>query len=933
MAFRLLRNIEQWPAPYPRVERKLPTVSDKGWDKVGGFTLRDKETYGVYADYMPQPGLQENLCACECNLIFVCGAATSGKAQPYDAKVLTPNGFVEMGSLKVGDTITGSEGKPQKVLKIFEQGVRNICQIDFADGGWVECDYNHLWAITATFTKKKKQEMVVDTRTLIGMMNARDGGYGCVRNIYMPLVGAVEYNQPNDDLPISPYVLGVIIGDGCTRTKTSKPRISTPDIEIIDKIISIGYEMRQLPSDAMEWQFEDRDIIEKLKELGLWDCLSYDKFIPKQYLTSSIENRMELLRGLMDTDGSASGHSSAEFSTSSVRLANDVRELVFSLGGYCNTISRIPKYTYNGELRNGHLSHRLYVSFQNQSEIFHIRKKKDRCKTQRNPNYLNGRRVEKISDAGKKQCRCILVSNPDHLYVTDDFIVTHNTYAMYLKSLYGITHPGFTATLFSFREKDSQKGSSIFRDGVEVLGNYANCDYVSSGNIGFRFPQYNSQIQLANFNYNVNNPAEWSDFKEDMKKRQSSDIDIDEGTKIEEKAQLYLFSRNRDSSGMPSQMTISFNPEFEHFTCQKVLIPGGYTEPFRNGVRIKKDWEGRIRYFYLTGKTWDTAVWGDTPEEVVAAAGITITNEERAAGMTEASLCKSFTVFTGEAAGNRKLVNATEGQSVANLSASGDADALRGGVFLPRNEEEINISKNLITQLWENPKDDDDNLYATFDVGGGKGDSAPLIIWRGLQMIAIEYFTGEPQELAGWIKSNLNRYGIPVEHFAYDGTGFGYWLQGLTNGISVTANKRPLQEYDEHGNPVTKDEFFNCRSQLLGKLEVALKRGDISCVIDRNKQIKFGTKNETRRFIDVLYDGVNLFIITKKNGKIYYNSKEEFKARFKYSPGELDAMSLRMVFELDTRERKQPKPVVPDDVYRRAFSRPRIVNPWKGRIR
>ena len=90
-------------------------------------------------------------------------------------------------------------------------------------------------------------------------------------------------------------------------------------------------------------------------------------------------------------------------------------------------------------------------------------------------------------------------------------------------------------------------------------------------------------------------------------------------------------------------------------------------------------------------------------------------------------------------------------------------------------------------------------------------------------------------------------------------------------------------------------------------------------MIDRNKQVKFGTKNEKRRFIDVLYDGVNLFIISKKNGKTYYNSKEEFKARFKYSPGEIDAMSLRMVFELDTRERKQPKPVVPDDAYDEIF--------------
>lgn len=489
------------------------------------------------------------------------------------------------------------------------------------------------------------------------------------------------------------------------------------------------------------------------------------------------------------------------------------------------------------------------------------------------------------------------------------------TYAMYLKSLYGIDKPGFTATLFSYREKDSQKGSSIFRDGVEVLGNFANCDYVSSGNIGFRFPQYNSQLQLANFNYNTDNPSEWSDFKEDMKKRQSSLIMADEMTKMKERPQLYLFSRNRDSSGMTSQFIGSFNPEFEHFTCQKVLIPAGYTEPFRNGVRIKKDWEGRIRYFYLTGKTWDSAVWGDTPEEVVAAAGITITDEERAAGMTERSLCKSFTVFTGEAAGNRKLVNATDGQSVANLSASGDADALRGGVFLPRNEEENNISKTLITQLWENPKDEDDNMYATFDVGGGKGDSAPLIIWRGLQMIAIEYFQGEPQDLNPWIWKQLGRYDVPITNFAYDGTGFGFWLQGITNGIAVTANKRALQEYDEYGNQVTRDDFFNLRSQLLGKLEVMLKRGDISCVIDRNKQVKFGTKNETRRLIDVLYDGVNLFIITKKNGKTYYNSKEEFKARFKYSPGELDAMALRMVFELDTRERKQPAPSIPDNAY------------------
>ena len=500
------------------------------------------------------------------------------------------------------------------------------------------------------------------------------------------------------------------------------------------------------------------------------------------------------------------------------------------------------------------------------------------------------------------------------------------TYSMYLTALFGITHPGFTATLFSYREKDSQKGSSIFRDGVEVLGNFANCDYVSSGNIGFRYPQYNSQLQLANFNYNVDNPSEWSDFKEDMKKRQSSLNMIDECTKMKEKAFLYLFSRNRDSSGMTPQTIASFNPEYEHFTCE-VLNDAGYMEQVGNSLAVRKDMEGKIRYFFLKGKTFKTAVWGDTPEEVIKAAGITITNEERAAGMTEASLCKALTVVTGEAAGNRKLMAATGGQSVANLSASGDADVLRSGLFTPRDEDVNNVTRAMIHALWENPVGDDLNMYATFDVGGGKGDSAPMIIWRGLQMIAIEYFTGEPQGLSAWIQSQLSKYGVSVEHFAYDGTGFGYFLQALTSGISITANRRVLQEYDEHGNPVTVDEFFNCRSQLLGKLEVALKRGDISCVIDKNKPVKFGTKNETRRFIDVLTDGMALFSTTKKNGKTYYKTKEEFKARYKYSPGELDAMSLRMVFELDTRERKQPKPQVADDAYDELFT-PHPLSGW-----
>lgn len=498
------------------------------------------------------------------------------------------------------------------------------------------------------------------------------------------------------------------------------------------------------------------------------------------------------------------------------------------------------------------------------------------------------------------------------------------TYSMYLTVLYGITHPGFTATLFSYREKDSQKGSSIFRDGVEVLGNFANCDYVSSGNIGFRYPQYNSQLQLANFNYNVDNPSEWSDFKEDMKKRQSSLNMIDECTKMKEKAFLYLFSRNRDSSGMTPQTIASFNPEYEHFTCE-VLNDAGYMEQVGNSLAVRKDMEGKIRYFFLKGKTFKTAVWGDTPEEVIKAAGITITNEERAAGMTEASLCKSFTVFTGEAAGNRKLIAATGGQSVANLSASGDADVLRSGLFTPRTNEEINIDRQMIHALWQNPVNGDANRYATLDVSRSVSDSSddsPLVIWEGLQIIAIEMLHVDLKTLVATIQERLHHYNIPIEHFAFDSGGIGEYLRDFTSGNPVKGNMKALQEYDRYGNQVALERYFDLRSQLHGKTEALLRMGEISCRVDKYKVLRYGKKGATRQLIDILFDEINVFITTERNGKIYYRKKDEYKSRFKSSPDLMDAIVLRSFFELDARPKKQPKPIVTTGAYNALYKRP-----------
>lgn len=540
--------------------------------------------------------------------------------------------------------------------------------------------------------------------------------------------------------------------------------------------------------------------------------------------------------------------------------------------------------------------------------------------------FLLRKKVDYIPQVGLQENVCACESNIIFLCGAASM---GKSFAEILLVLYGVDRIGRSSAMISTRLQDSKKGSSIFRDNELVLGKFAGCEYNTSDYPTFYWPQWTSVHRLIHSNFNTDNPTERSQFIEYAKKNQNGLQIFDEANDLPEFQYHYWNSRNRDSSGLPPQSVYSFNPPDPDNYFTRILRGGGYIDStWHFDLRMN----GVTRYFFSPSDNVDEFIWGDTAEEVARAANIEITEKDRAAGLTPEKLVKSFTAFTGEASDNRELVNETGGGSVSNLLYSGQADVLKGAYFGPRDNENVGVSRSMIGSLWENPVNDDNNLYATFDVGGGKGDSAPMIIWRGLQMIAIEYFKGEPQELAGWVKSILDRYGVPVTHFAYDATGFGYWLQGLTNGVPITANKRPLKEYDEYGNESQRDEYFNCRSQLLGKLEVALKRGDISCAIPKDKLVQYGTKADTRRFIDVLMDGTNIFITQKKNGKTYYRNKDEFKSKFKYSPGEIDAMSLRMVFELDTRERKQPKPQVPDNAYHALYHRPKIIGGW-GRYR
>ncbi len=139
---------------------------------------------------------------------------------------------------------------------------------------------------------------------------------------------------------------------------------------------------------------------------------------------ASAHHRLALLQGLLDTDGTTDGHN-IEYSTSSRQLAADVQEIVWSLGGTVTTIDRIPKFTHKGETKEGLLNFRVYVKLPGGVEPFRLRRKADKYipKTK----YPPRRYITSVTEDGSGDCVCIKIANPDGLFLTRSYIVTHNT--------------------------------------------------------------------------------------------------------------------------------------------------------------------------------------------------------------------------------------------------------------------------------------------------------------------------------------------------------------------------------------------------------------------------------------------------------------------------------------------------------------------------
>lgn len=682
-----------------------------------------------------QAGFQEKFTRTNVDFCIGGGVVDCGKLQPLYSKVLTPDGWKRMGDLKVGDYVSMPFSEPARILKIYEHKYKEIYKVTTSDGRVCECGLEHLWSIR---TRKQKEQYLIDkdqskhytvlqTKDLIERLHQ---GKKC----YIPVPEAQEFSEK--ELPIPPYAMGILLCDNVLKQKN------------VD-------------------------------------------YIPYEYLYSDIEDRKQLLFGLMDVGGYISNKGTFVFSTTSERLKDGFVELCRSLS-YIATVSKEEKYkiivsTYD----------KIFTSEKHLKKYNKWIGKYRRFR--KNYDHVYIKSIEKV---GVCDARCILVDDPLHLYITDDYITTHNTFAAVMACAEPSSDKNFRALYLRNNLGDARAAGGIMDTFREIFGN--SVKIIESGDPHIDFPS-GATVDVTH----VANQSKDAILRR-FKGRQYDLIYFDEGTGFSWETFTTIYTRNRGKGKWTGHVLMTTNPERDHWLrtfLDWYIGEDGFIREDRNGI---------VRYFYINGETVNDVVWGDSKEEVFDKCRIDIVRKlKKLNGKNDTfkyeDLIMSFTFYLGRMSENKASIGSNSGYAGAVAMAGGrSAQQMLEGNWNVSTKGDLDnpISHEMAEYVFDNDPQVNGDRWITADLADYGTDNFIAIVWDGFHIIDMMIIgSSTPKQNAENLKMLSLKYDIPHNHIIFDAIGGSYMRDYLPDAIAYISYAATCGVYGRSAYKL-KDECY-----------------------------------------------------------------------------------------------------------------------------
>lgn len=752
-----------------------------------------------------QKGAQERILSVDADIKIIGGSR--GGPLLVDTKVVTPFGYRRIGDLKSGDIISGTDGGMQRVLYKKDHGLLPAYKLKFIDGSEVVASYDHLWNVRKTCYTSKKRKLntlslqddfrVWTTQMIVDHLTKVKNGEIKNSRLVIPLCEPIKFTRSWGNRhykpTTNPYIIGALLGDGCitecVKNGSYDALFSSADKEIVEEFERLGYNMsnwaQKENNAAKDYRIINPELRKDLEGLKLYGHDAFSKYVPNIYKWGTVDTRLAIVQGLMDTDGSIDKRGHCSFSSVSEQLAKDMKFLINSLGGLA-TISKYKNhYIKDGERIEAADYYCVYIRINKSHRLFRLSRKKELCTDYNGGISCLGRHIVDFEYVGEKECCCIAVNNTNSLFMVEDFIVTHNSksFSALMETLKDIRNSDFHGLIL---RKEKNDLDSLISDSYKVYSQFGIYNK-SQNDMTWNF-QNGGWLKFSYY------AGAYQDFKNRFQGRQYAYIAIDEGTQIEYKKFKYLLTNNRNASHIRNRFWITCNPDPESWVRKFIdwwVDEDGYIIPER---------DCQIRYCFMDGDTPDSIFWGSTREEVYEQCSELIDSlwkdSYEELGYTKLDMfIKSVTFIRADVSENIKLIS-TDASYIANLAQQDEEQRMRdleanwnwkaAGDDMVKIEDLEGIFNNTI-QLG------DEIHRASADIAFTGGDNFVMWHWIGRHTKDLIVMRLDSKTIVSVVQSKLREWGVEECNFTYDMQGIGQYFKGFfPNAVPFNNQAAPI---------------------------------------------------------------------------------------------------------------------------------------------